>query len=149
MNVRKEIISTIELNQLEVIDDNYSYLEIGSNYNDVNQRWIIVHNKEIEYLKNRSTIKKFDTNSKKDLKPKTDAIKDVTEYTVLVNITSNLSKFYADSIFLKKPERIASLLMIMRLSLLVYSVLEYKVHKNMKKNNLTFPNQKGKPIGLF
>ena len=239
----KDIISTIEFSQLEIIDDNYSYLEIGSNYNDVNQRWIIVHNKEIEYVKNKGTIKKFDTNSKKDLKakiryekqkfaceidaikaleelkkkllisdvegfklvehkrystrgkPKKDAIKDVTEYTVLVNMTSNLSKFHeekkrngifilatnelenkslkpqeilneyknqqkvergfrflkdqkfhADSIFLKKPERIASLLMIMTLSLLVYSALEHKVRKNMKKNNLTFPNQKGKPI---
>jgi len=242
-NIVKDIISTIELNQLEIIDDNYSYLEIGSNYHDVNQRWIIVYNKEIEYLKHKSTIKKFDTNSKKDLKvkmryekqkfaceidalkaleelnkkllisdiegfelvehkrystrgkPKKDAIKDVTEYTVLVNMSSNLSKFYeekkrdgifilatneleneslkpleilkeyknqqkvergfrflkdpkfhADSIFLKKPERIASLLMIMTLSLLVYSALEYKVRKNMKKNNLTFPNQKRKPI---
>ena len=45
-------------------------MEIGSNYNDVNQRWIIVDNKEIEYLKNKSTIKRFDTNSKKDLKVK-------------------------------------------------------------------------------
>ena len=128
-------------------------------------------------------------------KPKKDAIKDVTEYTVLVNMTSNLSKFHeekkrngifilatnelenkslkpleilkeyknqqkvergfrflkdpkfhADSIFLKKPERIASLLMIMTLSLLVYSALEYKVRKNMKENSLTFPNQKRKPI---
>jgi len=55
-------------------------------------------------------------------------------------------KFHADSIFLKKPERIASLLMIMTLSLLVYSALEYKVRKNMKAKSLTFPNQKGKPI---
>jgi transposase len=55
-------------------------------------------------------------------------------------------KFHADSIFLKKPERIASLLMIMTLSLLVYSALEYKVRKNMNEKNLTFPNQKGKPI---
>ena len=52
-------------------------------------------------------------------------------------------KFHADSIFFKKPERIASLLMIMTLSLLVYSALEHKVLKNMKKNHLTFPNQKG------
>jgi transposase len=122
-------------------------------------------------------------------KPKKDAIKDITEYSILVNLTSNLSKFYeerkrngifilatneldnsslksqdilneyknqqkiergfrflkdpkfhADSIFLKKPERIASLLMIMTLSLLVYSVLEYKVRKNMKAKSLTFPN---------
>lgn len=128
-------------------------------------------------------------------KPKKGALKDVTEYSISLNISTNLLKFYeekkrdgmfvlainelndamlkpqeilneyknqqkvergfrflkdpkfhADSIFLKKPERIASLLMIMTLSLLVYSALEYKVRKNMKEKNLTFPNQKGKPI---
>lgn len=55
-------------------------------------------------------------------------------------------KFHADSIFLKKPERIAALMMIMTLSLLVYSALEYRVRENLKKTNTTFPNQKGKPI---
>jgi len=242
-NIIKEIITTIELNQLKTIDDNYSYMEIGSYYNDEKQRWVIVHNKEIEKQNIKSAIKKFDRNSKKDLKaikkyekekfdcendavralnkfkktltvtdiegfetiehkryskrgkPKKDAIKDITEYSLSLNTTPNLSKlieekkragifvlatnelndkmlkpkeiiseyknqqkvergfrflkdpkFHADSIFLKKPERIASLLMIMTLSLLVYSALEYKVRENMKKNSLTFPNQKGKPI---
>jgi len=242
-NIVKDIISTIELNQLEAIDDNYSYMEIGSYYHDEKQRWIIVHNKEIEEQKLKSAIKKFDRNSKKDLKiikkyekekfdckndalraldklkktlivtdivgfetlehnryskrgkPKKDTIKDITEYSLSLNTTPNQSKlaeekkragifvlatnelndemlkseeilneykkqqkvergfrflkdpkFHTDSIFLKKPERIASLLMIMTLSLLVYSALEYKVRENMKKNKLTFPNQKGKPI---
>jgi len=199
--------------------------------------------KELEQKHYKSTLKRFDRNSQKDLKairkyekekfdcqddalraleglkkkliitdieafeviehkryskrgkPKKGAIKDVTEYSILLNITSNLPKFYkerkrdgifvlatnelndemlepqkilneyknqqkvergfrflkdpkfhADSIFLKKPERIASLLMIMTLSLLVYSALEYKVRENMKKKSLTFPNQKGKSI---
>lgn len=242
-NVVKEIIATLDLNQLQKIDENYSYIELGSYYNNEKQRWIIVHNKEIEYKKHKSTVKKFDRQSKKDLKainryekqkfackddalkaleilknelaiteilgfeiiehkryskqgkPKKDAIKDVTEYSLELNICSNLSKFYeekkreglfvlatnelndemlnsmeilneyknqqkvergfrflkdpkfhADSIFLKKPERIASLLMIMTLSLLIYSALEYKVRKNMEAKGLTFPNQKGKPI---
>ena len=242
-NVVKEIIATIELNQLKTIDDNYSYMELGSYYNDEKQRWIIVHNKEIEQQNIKSAIKRFDRNSQKDSKaikkyekekfdcendairaldklkktlivtdiegfetiehkryskrgkPKKDAIKDITEYSLSLNTTPNLSKFtqekkragifvlatnelnnemlkseeilgeyknqqkvergfrflkdpkfHADSIFLKKPERIASLLMIMTLSLLVYAALEYKVRENMKKNGLAFPNQKGKPI---
>ena len=241
--VVKDIIATVELKQLEKIDDNYSYMELGSYYHNEKQRWILVHNKMIEYKKHKSTIKKFDRYSQADLKaikkyekikfasqsdafialeelkgklivseiegfeyvehkryskrgkPKKDAKKDVTEYSLILNVTSGLEKFYeekkrnglfvfatnelndemlkskeilneyknqqkvergfrflkdpkfhADSIFLKKPERIASLLMIMTLSLLVYSALEYKVRENMKKRGVTFPNQKGKPI---
>jgi len=55
-------------------------------------------------------------------------------------------KFHTDSIFLKKTERIASLMMIMTLCLLVYSALEYKIRKNLEERDITFPNQKGKPI---
>ena len=55
-------------------------------------------------------------------------------------------KFHADSIFLKKPERIAALMMIMTLCLLVYSALEYKIRKNLQERNITFPNQNGRPI---
>jgi len=242
-NVVKEIISTIELKQLKKIDENYAYLELGSYYNDEKQRWIVIHNRELERRHYKSTLKRFDRNSQKDLKairkyekekfdcqddalraleglkkkliitdieafeviehkrysrrgkPKKGAVKDVIEYSIALNITSNLPKFYeerkrdgifvlatnelnnkmlkpqkilneyknqqkvergfrflkdpkfhADSIFLKKPERIASLLMIMTLSLLIYSALEYKVRKNIKEKSLTFPNQKGKPI---
>ena len=128
-------------------------------------------------------------------KPKKDALKDVTEYSLSLLISSSLTpfykekkqagifvlatnqlnnnelrieellpeykhqqkvergfrflkdpKFHADSIFLKKPERIAALMMIMTLSLLVYSALEYKIRKNLKEKSLTFPNQKGKAI---
>lgn len=242
-NIVKEIISTIDLKELEKIDENYAYMELGSYYNDEKQRWIVVHNRELEGRHYKSTLKRFERNSQKDIKtvrkyekekfdckddalrslevlkkrliiteieafeviehkrystrgkPKKEAVKDVTEYSISVNVTSNLPKFYeerkrdgifvlatnelndemlkpqeilneyknqqkvergfrflkdpkfhADSIFLKKPERIASLLMIMTLSLLIYSALEYKVRENMKKKNLTFPNQKGKPI---
>ena len=158
--------------------------------------------KALELLKKRLKItdvegftviehKKYSTRGK----PKKDAVKDVTEYSFSLCISSNLvsfyeekkrdgifvlatnqldskalkieellseykhqqkvergfrflkdPKFHADSIFLKKPERIASLMMIMTLSLLVYSALEYKIRENLKKNNLTFPNQKGKAI---
>jgi len=36
--------------------------------------------------------------------------------------------------------------MIMTLSLLVYSALEYKIRNELKQQNKTFPNQLGKPI---
>ena len=55
-------------------------------------------------------------------------------------------EFLSDALFLKKPERIEAMLMIMTLCLMVYSALEYKIRKELKEQNKTFPNQLGKPI---
>jgi transposase len=52
--------------------------------------------------------------------------------------------FFASSIFLKKPERIVSLGMIMVLSLLVYSVAQFKLRKVLEEKNESIPNQLGK-----
>ena len=55
-------------------------------------------------------------------------------------------QFMASTLFLKKPERIEALMMIMTLSLLVYAALEYKTRKKLKENNVTFTNQLKKQI---
>ena len=52
--------------------------------------------------------------------------------------------FFTSSVFLKKPSRIVSLGMIMVLSLLVYSVAQFKLRKTLKENGETIPDQKGK-----
>ncbi len=239
----KEMIAQIDLSQFQRVDENYSFMEIGSLLHDVNQRWMVIDSKDKAYRNHKSTLKKFTLKSNAEIKsirqyekkvfsckedafkaleflqkslkvthieefeviehkkyskpgkPKKDAIQDVTEYSLSLLISSSLDpfyeakkrdgifvlatnqldskalkieellseykhqqkvergfrflkdpKFHADSIFLKKPERIASLMMIMTLSLLVYSALEYKIRKNLKEKNLSFPNQKGKPI---
>lgn len=54
-------------------------------------------------------------------------------------------QFLSDAMFLKSPKRIEAMLMIMTLSLLVYAALEYKIRKELKSQNKTFPNQLGKP----
>lgn len=57
--------------------------------------------------------------------------------------------------FLKKPERIEALLMIMSLSLLVYSALEYRIRHELVAQKQIFLNQKKKPtqkptcLGVF
>jgi transposase len=53
--------------------------------------------------------------------------------------------FLVSSLFLKKPERIEALLMVMTLCLLVYSALEYKVRQKLRENGENFLNQLGKP----
>ncbi len=55
-------------------------------------------------------------------------------------------EFLSDALFLKKPERIEAMLMIMTLCLMVYASLEYKIRKELKEQDKTFPNQLGKPV---
>lgn len=54
-------------------------------------------------------------------------------------------QFFADSLFLKNPNRIMALLMVMTLALLVYSLAERKIRTQFEKMELTIPDQKGKP----
>lgn len=53
--------------------------------------------------------------------------------------------FFANSLFLKKPERIMALIMIMGLALLIYALAERQLRLALEKNNEKIPDQKGKP----
>ena len=55
-------------------------------------------------------------------------------------------QFFASSFYLKKPERIMALLMVMTVCLLVYAALAYRIRKALKDHDATFPDQKGKPV---
>jgi len=55
-------------------------------------------------------------------------------------------RFLASSLYLKKPERIMALLMVMTICLLVYAALEYRIRKALKDHGATFPDQKGNRI---
>jgi transposase len=57
-------------------------------------------------------------------------------------------QFLASSLYLKKPERIMALLMIMTVCLLVYAALEYRIRSALKLQGATFPDQKGKPTQM-
>ena len=54
-------------------------------------------------------------------------------------------QFLASSLYLKKPERIMALLMLMTVCLLVYAALEYRIRTALKAHGATFPDQKGNP----
>jgi len=55
-------------------------------------------------------------------------------------------QFFVSSFFLKKPSRIMALLMIMTLSLLVYSIAQKHLREQLVEKNETLPNQINKPI---
>jgi len=49
--------------------------------------------------------------------------------------------FFTSSLFIKKPERIMGLLMVMTLALLVYSIAQRNLRLYLEKNRETLPNQ--------
>jgi transposase len=53
--------------------------------------------------------------------------------------------FLTSSLFLKKPERIAALLMIMTCSLMVYAGIEHLIRQRLMEANTFFPEMKKKP----
>ena len=55
-------------------------------------------------------------------------------------------QFLAASLYLKKPERIMALFMVMTVCLLVYAALEYRIRTALKEQEATLPNQKGQRI---
>lgn len=53
--------------------------------------------------------------------------------------------FRVSEVYLKKEERITALLMLMVLTLLVYTVAEWKIRRELARIGESVPNQKGKP----
>ena len=51
--------------------------------------------------------------------------------------------FMASTLFLKSPQRLMALMMVMTLCLLVYAALEYRIREALKANQQCFPDQKG------
>lgn len=54
--------------------------------------------------------------------------------------------FHASSVFLKTPERVQALMMIMALCLMIYNISEHRLRQSMKDKDATLPNQVGKQI---
>lgn len=54
--------------------------------------------------------------------------------------------FELDSFYLKKPERIGALMMIMTLCLMVYNFAQYHMRQCMEEHDEVLPNQVGKPV---
>jgi transposase len=53
--------------------------------------------------------------------------------------------FLTSSLYLKKPERIEALLMVMTCCLMVFAALEHKIRRELKAQSVHFPNLKYKP----
>ena len=53
-------------------------------------------------------------------------------------------QFFADSFFVKKTERVETILFIMSLCLLVYNLGQRELRKTLKRTNSTVKNQLGK-----
>lgn len=54
--------------------------------------------------------------------------------------------FQLNKVFLKKPERIEALMMVMTLCLMIYNLGQHQLREQLKSEKETLPNQKGKAI---
>ena len=54
--------------------------------------------------------------------------------------------FLAASLYLKSPQRIMALMLVMTLCLLVYAALEQRIRERLQTQGQTFPHQTGKPV---
>jgi len=54
--------------------------------------------------------------------------------------------FMASTLFLKSPQRLMALMMVMTLCLLVYAALEYRIREVLTEHHETFPNQQGRAV---
>lgn len=54
--------------------------------------------------------------------------------------------FMVDSVFLKSPQRITALMVVMTLCLLVYNIAQYKLRLRLKETGETLPNQLNKAV---
>lgn len=54
-------------------------------------------------------------------------------------------RFLKSPEFLKKPERIEALLMVMTCSLMIYATLEHRIRQSLQQKGLHFPDMKKKP----
>ena len=56
--------------------------------------------------------------------------------------------FFASALFLKNPQRVMALMMIMVVSLLVYTLAQRRLRQALAAAHQTIPNQKGKPTAI-
>ncbi|MCP3673134.1 MAG: IS1634 family transposase [Gammaproteobacteria bacterium] len=54
--------------------------------------------------------------------------------------------FQLNKVFLKKPERIEALMMVMTLCLMIYNLGQHQIREQLKIEKQTLPNQKGKEV---
>ena len=59
---------------------------------------------------------------------------------------SKSDEFELNHIFLKKPQRIGALMMLMTLCLMVYHFAQYRIREVLKDSEHVLPNQLGKPV---
>ncbi len=111
----KNLVSTVKNSEFKNSEiSGYSWVERESNYGGIPQRWLVV---------------KSEARTKSDL---TSLEKKITK------------EFFADSVFLKSPRRISTMAMLMGLCLMVYSLGQREVRRQLSSANTGIPNQLGK-----
>jgi transposase len=169
----KEIVSSLSLSEFTKSEiEGYAHQEVESNYAGIKQRWLVVESQarkvsDLEKLEQKITresqlaSRKLASLSKKDFESEIEAnlglkqISSKLKYHLLSQIkvaekavknkqTQKDPLFFADSVFLKKPQRVETMAMLMGLCLMVYSLGQRQIRVCLKTEKTGIKNQLGK-----
>ena len=156
----KELVSHLSSDELKSSDiSGYSLVELKSNYAGVEQRWLVGESevrkasdlekleKKIEALKRRAGRFVLATNRMNYQRfTSDDILQKYKEQQAPERGFAFLKDplFFADSVFLKSPERIESMARLMGLCLLVYSLGQRQLRLQLKSCHTGLKNQLGK-----
>lgn len=103
----------------------YRWAAHTSNYGGVRQRWLVVESE----TRRVSDLRQLEKN--------------IAKAHQEANLKDPL--FFTDSVFLKSPERIEALALVMGLCLLVYTLGQRYLRSRLQQSNSTLKNQLGQP----
>ena len=120
-------------------DPNYQYKEIDGEYAGIAMKYIVVHSKEMQAMKEKSVSRKFIL-ATNDMSLNGEQA--LTLYKGQSRVERGFrflkdSTFRVSQILLKKTQRIQALLMVMVLTLFVYNYLERELRDRIKEKNET------------
>jgi transposase len=155
IKLEKILISeALAVQQWTTIDNNYQYRVNEVEHLDIKQRWIVVNSKAasaqveqkdeaIQYAIEQKSCFILATNADKKALTPEEILHHYKAQSAVERGFRFLKDplFFVSSLFIKKPSRIDALLMIMTLSLLVYSIAQRRMRASMEKANETIPNQ--------
>lgn len=123
--VKKAISEQHTLN-FKPLENGYSGAWLNMNYGDVEQCWLLVRSEQAKKSEQKTLDKKMLSFYK-------------SQQSVELGFRFLKSPdFLTSSLYLKKPERIEALLMVMTCCLMIYAALEYKIRQELQDKTLTF-----------
>jgi transposase len=136
------------LSEVPCDQPDYRMWEVEQTYGEVAQRWVLIEsNTEETFSRQRSRFILATNQLDKTLWP---AQKLLKEYKAQQTVERGFRflkdpLFFVSSVFVKKPQRVEALALIMALTLMVYTLAERKLRQALEDQNQTVRDQRKQP----